>query len=1633
MNENKKIHIHIDKKQRSWLIVLGSIFLFLVILQTTFFYFSEPILKSYIQKKVYEKSMHIYELNFDDIRINLLKRSFVLTNFHLIPDTTLYKKLCDQKQYDKTIFDLQVDTFQIKKVEIYNLLKNKRDLNVKGVFMVSPKIKIIGQDNKKKKKQEKTLPESYTMIKDELLPQMFKYLFSFKVERIELKNGIFGFLKHNKNQNNKETFTASNISVIFNDFYIDRENFSENDLFTENIEIKIADYSLNLKDKIHTIKSKNLYVSTKEKTIKLNDIKLIHRNRAGLHKLDENIFNVSISEIVLNNSDFSQVYFDKKLNLRSAKISEIDINFYKQKQGKKVKFNKDSISQKIDLYKLLKGNIDLIGIDTIYLKSGHFKLYNNLKDKHATTSVRDIDIALFNFEVDSLSSLNTNKILYSDNIYMNMRGFDMKMKDAIHSLTVEQLLVHTKKNVITARHILLSPNNDFNYFGKQKKKGSNKISIPGVKIKDVDIHKYVNFNLLEIGNFEIENPEIDIIKVGEEVKKNKSKSDFSELIKNYLSGVVIDNIILNEGSFSYENKTPTKRTTTSGKIDFTLNNFSFNPNNIDLTKFFFADNLQIFFTDYHYKVDGNIHELNVDTLEISTFKSAITVKGFSFKPSDDENYLSILRNNNKSVTINFKIPQLVINENNIHKAIINNKLNISAIDIFSPNLKITSFPNIKAKKIKHEYVDSVKHNAILDLKLKIAENEVYVYENFNNFDGNNFYKLEEKKTIIDNIYKFTILNIDKLFVKVKNINLNDTCFLPIENIKNIAIHNINLISKDSLSLQQIDSIEYTSMRQITAIRKNVESPNFNKEEIFANIGNYMNVIDIDSFNIYNGNFSFLQQQDNKLKEVFKNNLSLKLIDFYFNYDSLEQTSNRFFFSKDIEISLKNYKFNLKDDVHSIVAKEVKLSTSNSKIEFKNIILSPDSSKIGDKKIPVLMYAFIPQTVIKDFDLMKFYNNQKLDISKFSLKNPRISIVLQSKKTKQDSLKVKRKIAEILLPKDIKEIFIGKFKIDSGIIHVARKNQISENTFFKTNFNISLSNFKIDSVSKFNNNPFFIPVENIELKLSDFNFKLPDSLHNVSIDKLNVSTKNKKLILSKLQISHNLTNRKYEILEQLKKSTLLSIKIPEIQIDGIEFDKVKINKELIVSNIFMKKPIFEIENFKTLLKAPTKEKKKFHLDDLDLYKMISKNLTKIAISNLEVNNISLNLKTHKKSKTDTFDIKKLSLNVKNLLIDSTAKKTKFLYSDDITINLRDYALPVEKMYSNMKVKNISISTGRNRIILDTLSLKPTCSYDEYMQKIKKETTILDIDAKRLEISKIDLEELINNQKVIAQFVIIDNLILKTYKDLNVEHDYNNKKARLIDKIVGDAVPYIKIDMIKIKDSYISYEQLSAKAKKTGLIFVSDVNGTITNLTNDSILLRSDLKTKISAKSELMGNGKLSLDITYFLNSVNKYYTIEGSLVNTDLTLLNTFLSDAMSVEIENGIIDSLEFKFQGTDSIAKGSVKMKYKNLEAYYLKKKKKNNIRERYELLTVIANLLLIRNNNPRMGFFVKGRIGYFHDWSYGEVKFWIMSVLSGVRSTITYEGADTRKIYRQSRRKIRQQKREDKKRLKKLKKIAE
>ncbi|MEA2042609.1 MAG: hypothetical protein U9N85_08670, partial [Bacteroidota bacterium] len=143
INEENLAEKPTPKSYRKLLVWLSSVLLFLMVIQTGFYFFAKPMLKGYVEKKVNAVTQGLYTVNFDDIKVNVAGQSLFITDFELVPDTILYRKLINKENYSKSLFNIKLDSLVIRKVRLLNLFGDKREFKIEEIGLRTPQITIV--------------------------------------------------------------------------------------------------------------------------------------------------------------------------------------------------------------------------------------------------------------------------------------------------------------------------------------------------------------------------------------------------------------------------------------------------------------------------------------------------------------------------------------------------------------------------------------------------------------------------------------------------------------------------------------------------------------------------------------------------------------------------------------------------------------------------------------------------------------------------------------------------------------------------------------------------------------------------------------------------------------------------------------------------------------------------------------------------------------------------------------------------------------------------------------------------------------------------------------------------------------------------------------------------------------------------------------------------------------------------------------------------------------------------------------------------------------------------------------------------------------------------------------------------
>ncbi len=401
-----------------------------------------------------------------------------------------------------------------------------------------------------------------------------------------------------------------------------------------------------------------------------------------------------------------------------------------------------------------------------------------------------------------------------------------------------------------------------------------------------------------------------------------------------------------------------------------------------------------------------------------------------------------------------------------------------------------------------------------------------------------------------------------------------------------------------LEIQSMRIVDPEIRMQRIGERETSTSFSFETGNLYKAISDYLTVLKVDYFRIQDGDLSYNEDQ-----------FSMGNIDFQIQNLLLDSVvRNDVFYSETIFLEIQNQKFFLPDSIHEIEFDRFVLSTQDSILRFENLSIhpTPNSGVSFTDNNQVNVYDIhIPELALKGIDYQSAYRNDHLVIDELSFSQPTIFIDDethgQTKKIEKDNSLLK------LLFNVFKKVEIGKLAVLDSEIDLKINSDKTYQRIKSEETSFSFYNILLDSTNyQFNQRAKYF--ENVEVSIKNYDYVLSDSIHEVQLNELNLSSKDSTL---------SLRNLKVYAPDQASQASI-NLEIPTIDLFGFVYDDL-IKKNLTVKDLLIDRIDLQLPAPK---KATTSSKRA--TDVSEIYQAIAPFFNQVAIDQLTVGRAGLEL-------------------------------------------------------------------------------------------------------------------------------------------------------------------------------------------------------------------------------------------------------------------------------------------------------------------------------------------------------------------------------------------------------------------------
>ncbi len=419
------------------------------------------------------------------------------------------------------------------------------------------------------------------------------------------------------------------------------------------------------------------------------------------------------------------------------------------------------------------------------------------------------------------------------------------------------------------------------------------------------------------------------------------------------------------------------------------------------------------------------------------------------------------------------------------------------------------------------------------------------------------------------------------------------------------------------------------------------------------------------------------------------------------------------------------------------------------------------------------------------------------------------------------------------------------------------------------------------------------------------------------------------------------------------SLLFRIYIPQLHITGVETPRALLDKEMVGSEVEIQSPVVE------LIYTGKGKDSTADLPPDSLYQAILGNMNLVKLASLSIKNVTLVTRKWKSSDT-ALQVQGLNMVLGDILIDSNsgADQSRFLFARkmELSANLARWE-DAKKIY-RYQLDSFSCNIEKKEMEARHFHIRPKLEEEDFMNKVGVQIDRYDIRFSDIRLMGWNIP-LITRQQIIADSLSVSKAIVKVYKDHHQPRDHINRVGSFPHQALQRLRYRVIIPALTVQDAFIEYKQNTPKTGRKGKVQFYQTTLHVSNITNDSLRIRSNPFCIARAKTSFMNLTPLEAVFKFNLARTNGSYEVQASLGKINATELNSITEPLAAARIESGTVRSAQIHLSGSDYAGFASIQLQYENLKVAVLGKDEEKGTLDKKGLVSFAANMI-IKNDNP-------------------------------------------------------------------------
>ena len=368
------------------------------------------------------------------------------------------------------------------------------------------------------------------------------------------------------------------------------------------------------------------------------------------------------------------------------------------------------------------------------------------------------------------------------------------------------------------------------------------------------------------------------------------------------------------------------------------------------------------------------------------------------------------------------------------------------------------------------------------------------------------------------------------------------------------------------------------------------------------------------------------------------------------------------------------------------------------------------------------------------------------------------------------------------------------------------------------------------------------------------------------------------------------------------------------------------------------------------------------NSVPIWKAIRPKIASISIERIKLNGISMHYKNLDTSEAVKLQFDRFDADFRNIRIDSTAAidTTRIGFTKEIEMKFRGLKFRTEDSLYKMKASEISYSSKKKTIEIDSFKLQSTVEKQPFYAKVGHQENIYYIEFNKVHFSNVRLDHFLYNNIIDADSIVFNAPDIDIYNDRSFPLDYASKIGKYPHQQLLKASSTILVKELVVHNGQVLYTEKNPVNQQEGTFTLSNMEINAKNITNDSEQIKINPVMTVHTTGSVLGSSALEAKFNFYLDSSNGAFEATGRINNLSASQLNKLAIPLGNIELRSLQLNDLQFDVKGEDNNAKGNVNMRYSDLAMIFRKTDKETGETKTKKFVTKIVNKFVLWPSNP-------------------------------------------------------------------------